>query len=61
MPRNTVIKPKTLKEIEEDFTMVSTNNRMTSAYNQPIERTLENYIHSNTQKVIKTIQNLNYI
>lgn len=59
VPRNAVIKPKTLQEIEEEFTMVPINNRISSECTQPIEKTLNN-LNSNVQKVFNIILKLNY-
>lgn len=56
-PRNSVIKPKMLNEIEEEFMMASNNNRTISKCILPPEK-LENYLKSSPQNVIKTISNV---
>lgn len=60
VPRNDVIKPKTLNEIEKEFTMAPTNNRMSFKCTQPIEKPLNNYLNSTAQKVFNIISNLKF-
>ena len=57
VPRNAVIKPKTLNEIAEEFTMAPTNSGM---FSKPIERLMNNDLDSNTQKVFNIISNQSY-
>lgn len=51
--RNTVIKPKTLNAIEEEFTMASNNNQTVSACTLPPKKSVK-YLNPNIQNVIKT-------